>query len=235
MIVLPRNAHLWLPALLRQRARAAARDRRSRRGAHVMFAIADHYEPFNGAVSRVQAERRVKRWQHEYERTVAGLHDADGRPPQHSFFYPAEQYDGGHIERLAALVERGCGEIEVHLHHDRDTSVNLRGTLIAFTTALREKHGLLTHHPDGSTAYAFIHGNWALDNALPDGRHCGVDDELTILTKTGCYADFTLPAVPDASQTRTVNSIYYAVDDPLRPKSHDRGAPAAVGRRGWSL
>jgi len=230
MIVLPRNAHIWLPDLLRQRARAA-RHRRPPRGAHVMFAIADHYEPFNGAVSRVQADRRVERWQIQYERTFGGLHDDDGRPPQHSFFYPAEQYDGGHIERLAALVERGCGEIEVHLHHDRDTSANLRRTLVAFTTGLREKHGLLTRHPDGSTAYAFIHGNWALDNARPDGRHCGVDDELTILRQTGCYADFTLPGVPDPSQTRTVNSIYYAVDDPLRPKSHDRGTPAAVGRR----
>ena len=28
----------------------------------------------------------------------------------------------------------------------------------------------------------------------------------------------------------TVNSIYYAKDDPLRPKSHDRGTPSAVGK-----
>jgi hypothetical protein len=196
-----------------------------------MFAIADHYEPFNGAVSQAQANRRVERWQMEYARTVEGLRDVEGRKPQHSFFYPIEQYDAGHVEKLASLVERGCGEIEVHLHHDGDTSANLRRSIIGFTTVLRERHGLLTRHRDGSTAYGFVHGNWALDNARPDGRYCGVNDELTILKQTGCYADFTLPGVPDVSQTCTVNSIYYAVDDPARPKSHDRGIPAAVGRR----
>jgi hypothetical protein len=197
----------------------------------VMFAIADHYEPLNGAVSRAQADRRVERWHVEYGRMAEGLRDADGRAPQHSFFYPAEQYDAGHVERLADLVERGCGEIEVHLHHDGDTSANLRRTIVDFTTVLHDRHGLLSEHPDGSTAYGFVHGNWALDNARPDGSHCGVNDELTVLKETGCYADFTLPGVPDVSQTRTVNSIYYAVDDPVRPKSHDRGIRAAVGRR----
>jgi hypothetical protein len=77
--------------------------------------------------------------------------------------------------------------------------------------------------------YAFIHGNWALDNARPDGRWCGVNDELTILLETGCYADFTQPAAPDPSQTVTVNSIYYAVDDPHRPRSHDRGIRSSAG------
>jgi hypothetical protein len=37
----------------------------------------------------------------------------------------------------------------------------------------------------------------------------------------------TMPSAPSETQTRTLNSIYYAVDDPLRPKSHDRGV--AVG------
>src|SRR5262249_41263283 len=52
---------------------------------------------------------------------------------------------------------------------------------------------------------------------------------------TGCYADFTLPSAPDPTQTRKINSIYYAVDDPARPRSHDWGtdvgtrpAPAAA-------
>jgi len=229
MITLPRNAQIWLPGLLRYYARSGRQ--RPLRGAHVMFAIADHYEPFNGDVSRAEAERRVERWRVEYARSVDGLRDADGKPPQQSFFYPAEQYEADYLERLGQLVERGFGEVEVHLHHDADTSANLRQTLTEFTTVLRYRHGLLTRHADGSTAYGFIHGNWALDNARPDGKHCGVDDELTVLMDTGCYADFTMPGVPDVSQTRTVNAIYYAVDDPLRPKSHDRGTRAAVGRR----
>ncbi len=45
----------------------------------------------------------------------------------------------------------------------------------------------------GRPAWAFIHGNWALANGRPDGRWCGVDDELALLHELGCYADFTFP------------------------------------------
>jgi hypothetical protein len=91
-------------------------------------------------------------------------------------------------------------------------------------------HGLLPRDKrTGDVAYGFIHGNWALDNSRPDGRRCGVNNELEILRETGCYADFTMPSAPDPTQTRTINSIYYAVDDPIRPKSHDLGIPAGTG------
>jgi len=56
---------------------------------------------------------------------------------------------------------------------------------------------------------------------------CGVNNELDVLRETGCYADFTMPSAPSETQTTTINSLYYAVDDPDRPKSHDRGV--AVG------
>src|SRR5438552_12333591 len=40
-----------------------------------------------------------------------------------------------------------------------------------------------------------------------------------------------MPCAPAGAgcQTRRVNSIYYAEDDPARPKSHDLGAPAKAG------
>src|SRR5207253_2080398 len=66
--------------------------------------------------------------------------------------------------------------------------------------------------------------NWALDNARSDGRWCGVNNELDVLRETGCYADFTLPSAPSETQTRKINSVYWVVDDPSRPKSHDWGA-----------
>jgi hypothetical protein len=84
--------------------------------------------------------------------------------------------------------------------------------------------------PTGRIRYAFIHGNYALDNARPDGRWCGVNDELTVLIETGCYADFTLPSAPNPTQTRTTNAVYFATDDPQRPRSHDTGQLAQVGR-----
>ena len=145
---------------------------------------------------------------------------AEGRPPQHSFFYPAEQYDPDYLERLGALVERGFGEVEVHLHHDGDTSETLRNNL---RSVLDEYHSwglLLESGAPPKPCFGFIHGDWALDNSKPNGKYCGVNDELTILQELGCWGDLTMPSSNDC-QTRKVNSIYYAVDDPSQPKSHD--------------
>ena len=106
----------------------------------------------------------------------------------------------------------------------------MREKLRGFTATLHREYGALPVFPDTARpAWAFVHGNWALDNSRPDGRWCGVNNELTVLAEEGCYADFTLPSVPDATQTKTVNSIYYATDDPDRPKSHDTGTPVRVG------
>jgi hypothetical protein len=78
--------------------------------------------------------------------------------------------------------------------------------------------------------YGFIHGNWALCNSRPDGKCCGVDQELSVLMETGCYADFTFPSAPSATQPWTINSIYYAKDIPGRRKSHNTGLRSRVGQ-----
>ena len=121
------------------------------------------------------------------------------------------------LDALAGLCRLGLGEVEIHLHHDGDTSENLRQTLLTFKDLLARRHGLLARHREtGALAYGFVHGNWALDNSSPDGRWCGVNNEIEILRETGCYADFTLPSAPSPTQTRKINSIYYAIDDPHR-------------------
>ncbi len=131
---------------------------------------------------------------------------------------------------LAGLCRLGLGEVEIHLHHDGDTSENLERTLLTAKEMLARRHGLLARdRQTGALRYGFVHGVWALDNARPDGRCCGVNDEIEILGRTGCYADFTLPSAPDPTQTRKINSIYYAIDDPRRPKSHDWGIDAGTG------
>jgi hypothetical protein len=165
----------------------------------------------------------------EYPRIARAFVDSDGHPIQHTFFYPEEQYRQEHLDRLSDLCRQGIGEVEIHLHHDRDTSDNLRSTLTKFRDTLANKHCLLGRDEHGYPRYGFIHGNWALDNSRRDGRFCGVNDELTILRETGCYADFTLPSAPSETQTRTINSIYYAVDDPCRSRSHESGEPTRVG------
>ena len=195
---------------------------------HVFICVADHYEPdWNGASAALQIAR-VDRWVRDYPRVVDGCVDSRGRPPQHTFFYPIECYQADHLEKLASLVRDGYGDVEVHLHHDDDHADSLRALLMKSTQVLSDRHGLLRRDADGNLQYGFIHGNWALDNSHPDGRWCGVNDELSILKETGCYADFTMPAAPHPAQTRTINSIYYAVGDPNRCKSHDTGIHSRV-------
>ena len=195
----------------------------------LFLCIADQYEPMHGRVPPTQQLERVRRWVTEYPRLAGEFCDSAARPPQHTFFIPADEYDPAHTDGVADLCRAGFGDVEVHLHHDGDTSEGLREKLEDFKRCLHDTHGLLRRDDSGAITYAFVHGNWALDNSRPDGRWCGVNDELTILRETGCYADFTMPSAPSLTQTRTINSIYYAIDDPRRPKSHDSGLRAKVG------
>jgi hypothetical protein len=216
----------WLPAYIRGRRN---RPPRVSGPTHVMFCFVDHYEPQWGKADYATECARVQRWCEEYPRRFARFKDADGQPPRHTFFYPEEEYRPEHMRKLVDLCAKGYGEIEIHLHHDNDTDAGLREKLRRFTGILVNEYGALPVLPDGNAAWAFVHGNWALDNSRPDGRWCGVDNELTVLAEEGCYADFTLPSAPDATQTSTINSIYYATDDPCAPKSHDHGEPVKVG------
>jgi hypothetical protein len=221
-----RHLGRWLGSYLLQAPGRWHRNRAARRGdtIHLLLCVADHYEPWSGDPSPEVARARVGRWVEEYPRLFGGFRDSDGRPPRHTFFYPLEDYVPEHLDALAGLCLAGFGEVEVHLHHDGDTAESLRDRLLAHKERLASRHGLLARDKrTGEPAYGFIHGNWALDNARPDGRWCGVNNELDVLRETGCYADFTLPSAPSATQTRKINSIYYATDDPDRPLSHDRG------------
>lgn len=220
-----RNMHIWIGSYLRRRLPKV-----EGRPVHVMFCFVDHFEPMWKQADLQTQRARVDRWCRDY-RELAGRHrDADGRPPQHSFFYPEEEYAPEHLDKLAELCADGFGEIEIHLHHDNDTEANFRRCISGFCTTLHERHGALPVDPaTGAPTFAFIHGNWCLDNSRADGRWCGLDNELILLRELGCYADFTLPSAPSETQTSTVNRIWYAEDDPLRSKSHDKGVTVRVG------
>lgn len=196
---------------------------------HVFFSICDHFEPYWHYATHKQAYRRVKKWLDTVPGIFDKFKDADGHHPVYSFFYPAEEYKRGLLNMLQALQVNRYGEVEIHLHHDGDTSDTLRHILVDFREKLANEHGLLCRDRSGKLAYAFIHGNWALDNSRSDGRWCGVNDEINILEETGCYADFTMPSAPSDCQTKMKNSIYYAVDDPLKPMSHNTGEHAVMG------
>jgi hypothetical protein len=228
-IVRSRNMQIWLGSYVRARLRGQPQRRAP---VHVMFCFVDHFEPMSRGADLARQRARVDRWCRDYRALATRHRDADGRVPQHGFFYPEEEYLEEHLDKIAALCADGFGEIEIHLHHDNDTEANFRATLARFCALLHERHGALARDPhSGELRFAFIHGNWCLDNARPDGRWCGLNNELILLCELGCYADFTLPSAPSDTQTSTINAIYYATDDPVRPKSHDRGEPVRVGGR----
>jgi hypothetical protein len=220
-----RNLHKWVGAHFRKEAvRRLRRGRPSVNGLDVFICIADHFEPHAGGATDAVADARVRAWVERYGELLGGFRDSGGRPPRHTFFYPIDQYVPHHVDALAKLGQDGYCEIEIHLHHDHDTADNLDTTLRRFRDIFASRHGLLGRRAsDGQAMYGFVHGNWALDNSRPDGRRCGVDNELAVLQKTGCYADFTLPSAPDVTQTRKINSIYYAVGRPGRCRSHEHG------------
>lgn len=195
---------------------------------HVLFAICDHYEPLWGSADDDHGTKRVEMWRTGYPKLVDRFRDADGRPPRHSYFFPGEQYRPNYLEGLADLARGGYGEVEVHLHHDGDTAATLEPQL---WKALEDfsKHGHISRDADGRMHYAFIHGNWALANGRPDGRWCGVDEELPLLFRTGCYADFTFPSGPDQCQPNIVNQIYWPTGDLSAKRTYETGTRAKVG------
>lgn len=197
---------------------------------HLLLCVADHFEPRANGASADVARARVATWLETFPRQFGGFRDSDGRPPRHTFFYPMEEYDREHLDALTALCAAGFAEVEIHLHHESMGGAQLRRVLEEARDTLYHRHGLLARHRQtGRLAYGFIHGNWALNNARADGRWCGVNDELGILRATGCYADFTMPSAPDATQTRTLNRIYYADANRHCPRAHDHGTPIGAG------
>ena len=193
-------------------------------------AITDHYEPLGQGASVATALRRVAQWRDRWPRIADNApRDSAGQRPQYSFFYPQEEYRRDILDGIAEIVRLGIGDVEVHLHHENEKRDTFIQKLTEFCHRLTDDHNLLRTQ-DGRTVFAFIHGNWALDNSRPDGAHCGLNGEIALLRDLGCYADFTMPSTPSVTQSRIVNKIYWCTNNPdNRPRSFDRGIEATVG------
>jgi len=220
-----RNMQYWLGAYIKNIFSGKATVQTK----HLYFCFVDHYEPYYGDADEKQARALVDTWVKSYPEVGDLHHDSNGKTPQHSYFYPIEEYDEYIIDELAKLCSNGYGDVEVHLHHDDDTADNLTKELTDFKQLLYDRHQLLRKNEAGEIVYGFIHGNWALDNSRPDGRWCGVDNEIDVLINTGCVYDMTLPSAPSDTQTKTINSIYYATDNGCA-KSHDQGRALIAGK-----
>lgn len=213
--VVSRSYYVWLPGYL---SWVTHQERPAAGLVHVFFLYADHFEPGENFAL-------TERWQKEYPVLAQRHPDADGRPAQHTWFYPAEQPIDSNMQALQALVRAGYGETELHLHHFHDTEESARKRFKQ-SVAYFQKFGFLKGL-DGRSHFAFIHGNWSLDNSLGEA-FCGNSRELRMLKELGCFADYTFPSAWQLSQPSWVNNIY-AVSDDDRPKSYDRGVPVHVG------
>jgi hypothetical protein len=221
-----------LPWLLRypgwRAGELLSRVRRSDNQQHLIFLVANHFEPGLGPT----ALHRLEKWCELARSTGDAIRDHDGTPFRHTNFFPAEQYERPLLEMLAELQAGGYGEVEIHLHHGverPDTAENTRRQLETFRDVLAEEHRCLSRTAgDSQPKYGFVHGNWALANSA-GGRFCGVDSEMQILAETGCYADFTLPSVPFQSQVPRINAIYQCGDSLTEAKPHRAGPDLKVG------
>jgi hypothetical protein len=223
---LPRHAELWLPGYLGNRFARLTRPASGPK--RVWLAIADHYEPLGRQMDEDAAIGRVGVWAKQWPLIAVRHQDSAGRAPKYTFFYPQEEYRARLLDPLAEMTHTGIGDVEVHIHHDGEGQQNFLDRMSGFQETLFHQHGLLRRH-EGKIGFGFIHGNWALDNSLPGGKFCGLNNEITLLQELGCYADFTMPCGASPAQAHTVNTIYWAIDDPARPKSYDYGVPLKPG------
>ena len=231
-----RGIEKWGWGYLRQRVRMVGVPKPK----HLLLCVADHFEPFRreiqpdgsirGGVDTDTAMQHVLQWCKAYRQTVDGIVDEEGRPPQHTFFYPWDEYDPKVLDAVGLFCRQGFGEVEVHLHHRADTVDGLRERLTQCRDTFAREHGLLGRSERGAPEYAFVHGNWALCNSRPDRDWCGVDQELQVLLDTGCYMDCTFPSAPSPTQPRFVNVVYYGGDPDEGKHGHRLLAPVCVGQ-----
>ena len=229
-----KNVHIWLPTYLWQILSRPVKKAivGCSQPVHIYFCFVDHFEPKWKKPSKEIERQRVDIWCEKYPNLARKHKDSEGKYPQHTFFYPEEEYEEEYLDELAKLCRMGYGDVEIHLHHENDTAENLKSKLIHFKKVLYERHGLLRKNPeDSEIIFGFIHGMWALDNSRGDGKWCGVNNELKVLGECGCYADFTLPSAPSDTQTKKINSIYYATNNTNKSKSHNTGIDVEVGKR----
>jgi hypothetical protein len=198
---------------------------------HVLFCVVDHFEPGTAGALADEEDVKMKELLREYPKLADKHTDYYGNRPKRTWFFPPHYHRRNNLQRLVSLCSKGYGEIELHLHHGKtrpDTAENLEKTIVRCVEEYREFGIFGTEN--GECRYGFIHGDWALNNSLA-GRFCGVDNEIEILERTGCYADFTLPSPEAEVNPRQINSVFYASTDTRGPKAYSKGPSVRVHGR----
>ena len=217
------KAMRWLPDYLRRRRRSS----RSSGKTHILFSLVDHFEP-----SRRRGEegiRDVQHWCDAYASIACKYVDADGLHPQHTWFYRYDYPEYRCLDILSKATFEGFGEIEFHLHHGNSTDEWYDKTIADGKAWFQSAGAMIEQGEQPSGRFAYIAGNWALDNGQMRDDFSGVNNEIGILSKHGCYADFTFPAFGEESQPPTVNNIYMARAS-SEARSYWRGDELVAGK-----
>jgi hypothetical protein len=214
---------IWLPEYMKYEMERLSGNGGQDATTDIMLFIADHHEIKKNLKKEVEFIKRLKNLSNKHE-------DSGGKKFQYTFFYVYDGFNPEVARTIVSACAEGYGDIELHWHMSNETSESYRKKLKDALEKFSEIGALTTI--DGKTAFGFIHGNWNLDNTPSlNGSVSGVTNEIELLRKEGCFADFTFPAFGTDAQPRTVNSIYYVLDDPQKPKSYDSGIPLEVGKQ----
>ena len=214
------ETYMWLPSYFSSKFKIEDNYNAALRKTHLIFIICDHYEPGFGE-NGIKTNRE---WLQKYKTVVENKSDSFGNKFKYTWFYAYDHKNGKVLEDLRDFARQGYGEIEFHWHHP--TATNKEFTeLLDEALVWFKSYGIFSEDSNGRPKFAFIHGNWALDNSQPI---CGVNRELDILVNAGSYADFTFSTIGTPSQPSKINSLYYPVDDD-NAKSYNDGIDSAVG------
>lgn len=220
------NVQHWFPQYIIETIDGRYSEDRLSQVEHIMFIIVDHHEP---GCNQKDIDFS-KNWVERYSENVQGITDDYGRKFQYTWFYPWDHRCEAVMYNLNSMVFDDYGEIEFHWHHGNDTNESFTAKL---DDGIKWFNSFGALRPVGESVkpqFAFIHGNWALDNSTTE-KHCGVNREIDILQRAGSYADFTFSTLSTMAQPAMFNRIYYAIDSDSN-KSYDTGEEASKNVQG---
>jgi hypothetical protein len=175
----------------------------------------DHFEPFRVDLSgKRTGPEHVRYWleqteKHEFSRHASIFFSSqrfcvmpDGKPGPHHLPGDTFQFTDSSMREedaeIAAMVW-DYRDFHIHIHHEFWTSGEITATepdppgdsarLDYILRLLLEYYHGLGIQPG---KWAFVHGCWALNAS--DRDICCIEDEIQILMRHGCVADFSFPA-----------------------------------------
>lgn len=197
---------------------------------HLIFIMVDHYE--HGSKSEAVVSNRV--WCQKFREISDRYLDDYGNKFRYTWFYPYDHHVEGVVAELSEMALSGYGEVEFHWHMGQPprngiTPENYQEKLEEAIRWFQQFGAMITEEENPRTAFAYIAGVWDLDASRKPVSN-GLTNQIEVLQKCGCYADFTFSTIATAAQPQKINSIYYVKDDPKEPKSHNSGTDVEVGK-----